>query len=909
MALRREPVFFIITLLVCALLGWRLADAWGNPVERVRWSRKDRDVPAVRVPDLKALPAVPPLTDAQKKRDLFAAPRDTRPLEKLQIGPDLPVPEADAFSLLLPPPSPAPGMALWHTWLRVPARIEKVDFTNPEAPADGEATASKPAEKAASAPGGAADATAQDTGKPARPDDAALERRYDRLVLKDGPAQWGKILNPRKYDLKDDEAIVFQIYDVTTDRPFAKALTYTRDRLLTPGYQLAKTIRNEIEIRKRKIVWMAGNETKMRDFALWCIEQGDDEPAGFVEAQRQLEKVLEFAPKDPANSLALGKLYEATFRYQDAWKLYKSMTDGEFRAHAPSWVARAELERRLHLVKDAQASLERAAQLEPNSYQPKLVLGEFYISQNHPELAIEPLQSAMRDEPSGVEMASTRARIRRRLGEAALATGQMDVAADAFERARKADETDGAATTGHAVVLWLRKQVPQALELLNTQIATRPTAAALVTRGSIRLQNRDYAGARQDFDAAVGLDPVRDVRPLSALAFLYFITDHRDDAMQYIDRALQNDPGDPYARYLRGRMRREAGDFEGAGEDLRQAAMAALGFVDPLVELGLLCAVQELYEPADRYYAKAMEFDPKNADVLALRGLNLLKSGQTRRAREAFAASVAIAKEHPVARIGLGISHYLDDNPSAMRMEFAAVRENRPENDKYRNFAVQTLRTIEIHERKEEMNEGFERNVLSGDWTEQRVQDVQMKIVNGEYRIEKQFEIKGTARLNYRKYRLSEFCSFEADIKIPATGGQPDDNKSDVIAYIRKEDPKPGNTTAVTFEVAVIKERKRADGTAPVKLRYRNGDESFVREILFMWPEDRAVHVKIEVNDDENRPLGRLWLDQQVVTRDWELKFPRSTASQIDIGVEADADSGLTASVSIDNVRIVRRNQ
>ncbi|MFN0206713.1 MAG: tetratricopeptide repeat protein [Planctomycetota bacterium] len=913
MALRREPVLFCITAAVTALFGWSLYNAYNNPLQRLKWQKKDREVSELRVPDLKQLPAVTPPVDTQKKRDLFAAPRDTRPLAKLQLGVNLPPPEPDAYAWLMPPPTPAPGLTFWHLYLRVPRTVEKFEFTIPDAPAETAANGTDPQEPNAignNTNGTAAPPAATEAVQAPKPDDTVLAKRYDRLIVKEGPAQWGRIVNPKKYDLKDDEPITFQMYDIKTDKPVFKAAVYTRDQLLVPGYQLAKTIRNEIEIRKRKIAWLAGNVQEMRAFALWCIEQGDEEPIAFAEAERQLVKVLEFSKSDPINSLALGKLYEATYRYEKAWELYKAMTEGEFRATASAWVARAELERRLHLTKDAQASLDQAAKLEPNNYQPRLVLGEFYLSQKRPDLALEPLQSAMRDEPSGVEERSIRSRIRRRVGEAALAMGQLDAAAEAFDRAKKADETDQAAITGQAVVLWLKKQNAPALEILNTQIAAKPSAPALVLRGTIKLQSKDYLGAKQDYESAIGLDPLRDVRALSALAFLYLITDHREDAMQQIERALQNDPTDPYARYLRGRMRRDAGDIQGANDDQREAAMADLGFVEPLVELGALAAMEELYEPADRYYSKALEFDTKNADVLALRGLNLLNGGQVRRAIDVFLKSVNIQKDQPIARLGLGIGHYLDDNTSEMLKQLAAVRNDRPDGDKHKNYANQTFKLINIHELKEEMTEGFDRTVLNADWIPQRVQDVQMKILNGEYRIDGLFKITGEARLNYRKYRLDQFCSFEVDVKIPASDAKPEENQADITTYIRREEAaRGGNPPGVAFEIAVEKLTKRADGTATVKLRFKEGsDNAWTRDINFAWPEDKAVRVKIEVNDEE-KPKARVWLDQQVITNGFELNISRNTTGQLDLGVEAKGEQGNTASVSIDNVRIVKRTQ
>ena len=48
--------------------------------------------------------------------------------------------------------------------------------------------------------------------------------------------------------------------------------------------------------------------------------------------------------------------------------------------------------------------------------------------------------------------------------------------------------------------------------------------------------------------------------------------------------------------------------------------MASLGYIEPVIELGILSADEELTDLADRYFARALEVDPNNAEVHALRG-------------------------------------------------------------------------------------------------------------------------------------------------------------------------------------------------------------------------------------------------------------------------------------------------
>ncbi|MBI3817722.1 MAG: tetratricopeptide repeat protein [Planctomycetes bacterium] len=932
MAMRREQVIFIITLGLTGLLGWQLYAALNDPVQSITWPKKDRKVAAQRVPDITQFPTLTVPGPDKSKRDLFTAPTDSHPLPKLQLGPALPPPSPDSVEWLMPPTTPAPGMRLWHLYLRMPARVDKFDFAeaaaaaksaaeqsnaespNPTNPSTAQytqnATTQSPGaqnpttQNPAAAPKSAAEQAAEQAAQ-AQLDEETLAKRYDRLNLKEAPLMWGRILNPKKYEIKDDEAIVFQIYDKISGRAFGKPLT--RQRADVISYQLAKTIRNDIEIKKRKVIWGAGNESKIREFGLWCLSLGDDEPFAIEESGRQLKKAVELAPQDPANQLALGRWHEANYHYEDAWKLYRSMTEGDFRANPEAWVARAELERRLHLDKDAQLSLERAATLDSSNYLPKLVLGEFYLLQGRANEAASALDASFRNEPTGVGDATIRARIRRRLAEAQLAIGNIASAGELFEKARNADPNDGVAATGSAVVMMLNKQTAPAMELLNATIAAKPAAGALLARGILKLASKDYPGAKADFEAAIGLDPVRDVRPLSALAFLYIVTDHRDEAMATIERALQNDPTDAYAHYLRGRLRRDAGESEAAREDQKFAVMADLGFVEPLMEMGLLAAAQDLYEAADRYYAKAAEFDVKNANLFALRGLNLLLWQQTRRAKDTFITALRIDRDNPVARIGQALCEYMDDNTMAMNREFGTVRDSRADGDRFKTYAIETLQKISIHDHKQEWVDTFERIVLgNNNWTLIHVPGVDVKDVMGEARIEGEFGNAGISGINCSTIKCVSYCSLEATLNVQPAGKTPAENRVDVITYLRAF--KGRDNAELDFEIAIVREKKRIDGSTPVKIRLRNarvfeGKQEI--EIPFQWPVDKVVTVRIEVSDDDSAPLGRVIIDNQIVKSD--IKFPRERNGMYDLGVETSGDTGSPVSVSIDTIKVVTR--
>src|SRR5262245_31436082 len=119
--MRREPILLIFSTVVAGAYGWYLYSDATNPLRKPAVRKSGSEVTDLRVPDLTKVP-VPQRPDG--RRDLFGEPRDTRPLPKLAVGPELPLPEPEAYTWLSPSPVPGPSSAYWHRWLRVPAKPE-----------------------------------------------------------------------------------------------------------------------------------------------------------------------------------------------------------------------------------------------------------------------------------------------------------------------------------------------------------------------------------------------------------------------------------------------------------------------------------------------------------------------------------------------------------------------------------------------------------------------------------------------------------------------------------------------------------------------------------------------------------------------------------------------------------------
>lgn len=114
------------------------------------------------------------------------------------------------------------------------------------------------------------------------------------------------------------------------------------------------------------------------------------------------------------------------------------------------------------------------------------------------------------------------------------------------------------------------------LEALNDHLKQHPTDAdALVRRGDLHLQMKNFASARADYKLA------REVQPGYAPGwmrfgwFLYEFEGRPDEAAANLTRAIELDPRYADAYYYRGRARQQRGQFKEALADYEAALQNA----------------------------------------------------------------------------------------------------------------------------------------------------------------------------------------------------------------------------------------------------------------------------------------------------------------------------------------------
>jgi tetratricopeptide (TPR) repeat protein len=107
------------------------------------------------------------------------------------------------------------------------------------------------------------------------------------------------------------------------------------------------------------------------------------------------------------------------------------------------------------------------------------------------------------------------------------------------------------------------------------------------------------------------------------------------DALVFLDRALQLDPGLDAAWNFKGGLLIDRGDFEDAKSAL-QAALRVRKTPNPLMNLGIIAVRQARYREAESYYRQAAAQDPEDVGAWMNLGTALLYLSKNANAAEAY---------------------------------------------------------------------------------------------------------------------------------------------------------------------------------------------------------------------------------------------------------------------------------
>jgi tetratricopeptide (TPR) repeat protein len=252
------------------------------------------------------------------------------------------------------------------------------------------------------------------------------------------------------------------------------------------------------------------------------------------------------------------------------------------------------------LPREARANFEKAAVLEPQNARAWAGLGSVTLDSDPAQAAIF-YERALAIAPTvaefhaGLAEAATRdgdlataetiyfdlikafpedATLHAAMANVLVAQGHVKTARASTAEALRLAPGDPAHVLAHAEVLALLDEDDAALKLIDQLVAAGDDSASARYLAAILRRNRaDYEAALREADAGLALAP-DDPDLLEEKGAIYYMLDDPLSAREWLERALAVNPKAADALYLRGLVRAELGDAEGAAAD--QAAAVAL---------------------------------------------------------------------------------------------------------------------------------------------------------------------------------------------------------------------------------------------------------------------------------------------------------------------------------------------
>ena len=896
MELRKEPIVFTVSALVLGGLAWSTlsADAGkrGGPKKAEPLAIQDHAAPDVA----QALPTA--RVSKPGARDLFSPPSDTRPLPPLGLEP----PPLTPLDSIAPPPIPGPASKLWGRSLRVPARTIAVpdlfDISDESVDDGGAADTDAPAVRtSALAP---EELAARLT---------AWKQTYDWFRI--GDLRFGQIKNPDRFRLaqRTGEDLLFVEFDPEKGVPrFPGQAPMKVPRTSVNEFDFAATIPNEIE--KRLVTFgdplSASQYDEALAYARWCIEQRLATPRALEVAAEIFTRASKVLTEDPQPKLGLARVHEAAFQFEAAFQIYRGLLGGPLKNNALVLVRLADLQTRFRLFDEAEQNFRLAERHGRTSWVAQEALGRFLLARGGAAAAIEHYRLANQFEPTGPDEKRDRARLRAGLGAALLATGEIAGAAEWFEKARQADATSEEARAGQASVRILSADATAPAEALT--IGEAKSFDQLLSTG-LELSRKPSAesarAARASLLAAANQDPLRAYQAHRAMSWLAEATGHPDEALRYVDLALEGDPTDSWSHFQRGRLLVGRDDLDGAAESLRAALTLDADFADALAWLGDVAHRRGDLAAADKFLERALVIDPNLVRAAVLRGVALLEAGSVADAEPVLKKALAKDVDEPTARGALAWAQYRLGNPTEGLTRLAELddaRRTASEDDPWRLWSRRQIERLTDHLEKVVWNDAFERNALQNGWLVQESSGPLVSIHDGVVSIGGTFKSGGRSRL-WQLKNAGDVVSIDAKITVRAG------TTARVGLFLSRESER-GGETQVEAEATVSRHPDTAKNAVQFRAMKRGEEElAYVEVPGTEWKIDQTVTLRIERVGDATDARVRASLDGIPVAPDTPLSALGRTNNQLKLGIFAEGAPGRSVQIDIDDVEIVFRQK
>lgn len=712
MAIRKEQVLALLALLLGVYLWSGMKSETGG---RVQFS------PKVAAYEGRPVRATPLVVEGPRKPVRVAIA--TEPSETQSLPPrDLPFPDRAPLSLVLLPLDPGPDFG--HTHL----------LAGPGSTVDGVVV------EAAPVPAAEAAATEEPTGPlTRRQKEERAARTYDRVWQQGQSTPWFGTVEcdgvADRFELEkltDFSGLVIRLRQFSIEEEKIKGLmTFggRDDSTKVVKVQLADNLANEVERRIRDVPHDVAHLPKLAELIDWLLAQSREDARIY---DRALEQALVYRQVSGDVTVDGLRLQLRVLRQRGdlagelalLQTLEKSQPGSAF-LHESFGVLKA----RLRLDADAEVDLRAAATAAPNDAMVQGLLALFLLDRGRAQEALPVARRAQSAIGSVVDIGSKQ-RIAAVLVRTYLAVGDLAAA-------------NAALSLVPEPVPFLRASIDYAAGDPTAALAGFRNAAggpdamqAQLGAASCLLRLERWQEAMQAFLGVIDQAPLLRARAHDGIACLQLRLGQFDQAIAATERALEANPADAYALYLRGRALRLQGQLQPAQEALAAALRWRDDFVHAIAEMAAVrnAMAQEARGEdqalhalaAKRYAERAVRLSPVPlVEFLELEGLYRFAAADSQGALAAFGAARDVAARAAgatgtelqlYARGCLAVVDYSQGRVDDAINQLQRLATDLPKEHPMRRWAEATLRLIDDHLQKELLEDRFERQELGSIW-------------------------------------------------------------------------------------------------------------------------------------------------------------------------------------------------
>ena len=276
--------------------------------------------------------------------------------------------------------------------------------------------------------------------------------------------------------------------------------------------------------------------------------------------------------------------------------------------HALNLLANVRVEQKREA--EAETLFKKAIAIQPDFAGAQAGLGLLYAQLEKNDLAIPPLQAALRLDPGRKDVQAVLIGILRKQAHDAAEHNELEKALTFLIDARKLDPADTDVQYEFGMIALRMSLFPDAIDAFDQMLKLRPDdASALYGLGRAKMSVSRFDDAQHAFEGYVRLRPA-DASGHYALGFSLQALQRASDARAEYEKSIALQPLQTESYFQLGVMELEAGDPESAAKQFEHVLHRAPQHAGALTGMGRVRFQEKQYAGAAASFEKAIESNP-----------------------------------------------------------------------------------------------------------------------------------------------------------------------------------------------------------------------------------------------------------------------------------------------------------